>query len=267
MPECPKLSENQIKKILNCQDSFLGKMQELDKAAKKLNRAAVQLEADFLQPPEVKANYENKVKNQKAVEKATKEVDAIKKEFMLINNAINDNIGHYNTLLKYQTNMDDLEKYYYKTIDKNKNQVEKINSKKAISQRMASYYKDKTETASWYNYYLKYLYWAVLTAIGILYIYLLFGKLKHIAFIVISNKCKDISMEYKKTGKDLSSNWIIRLCKKTNIKTNANKKNTNKTTNLCGIKSTEFILLLLTLTPYILLPIITFLKPYIYPYA
>ena len=35
MPECPHLSKNQIDKILNCQDSFLGKMQELDKVVKK----------------------------------------------------------------------------------------------------------------------------------------------------------------------------------------------------------------------------------------
>ena len=120
MSGCPHLSKDQINKIINCQDSFLGKMQELDKVVKKLNTAALQLEADFLQPPEVTANYENKKKNQEATDRANKEVEKIKREYLLIENTINENIEHYNTLLNYQTNMYDLEKYYYKTINKDK---------------------------------------------------------------------------------------------------------------------------------------------------
>lgn len=264
MPECPHISKDQIDKILNCQDSFLGKMQELDKVVKKLNTAALQLEADFLQPPDITANYQNKKKNQEASERANKEVDAIKDEYLLIEKTINENIEHYNTLLNYQTNMYDLEKYYYKTIDKDKDQIEKIKSKKAIAQRMTSYYKGKTESVSWYNHYLKYLYWAILTSIGILFIYLLFGKFKHIALAVITKKCRDINREH---NNDSSGNWVIRLCKKMNTQNESKEITPNVTNNICGIKSTGFLLSLLIFTPYILLPIITFLKPYLYPYA
>jgi len=264
MPECPHLSKNQIDKILNCQDSFLGKMQELDKVVKKLNTAALQLEADFLHPPEVAANYQNKKKNQEAAEKANKEVDEIKKEYLLIEKTINENIEHYNTLLNYQTNMYDLEKYYYKTIDKDKDQIEKIKSKKAIAQRMASYYKDKTDSVSWYNYYLKYFYWAILISIGILFVYLLSGKFKHIAFAIITNKCRNINVENKNNS---GGNWVMRFCKKISNQNKSKERTPNVTNNICGIKSTAFLLFLLIFTPHILIPTITFLKPYLYPYA
>ena len=100
MPGCPHLSKDQIDKILNCQDSFMGKMQELDTVVKKLNTAALQLEADFLQPPEIAANYENKKKNIEASEKADAEIQILMDEYEKIVVAINDNIEYYNTLLK-----------------------------------------------------------------------------------------------------------------------------------------------------------------------
>jgi hypothetical protein len=310
MSGCPHLSKDQIDKILNCQDSFMGKMQELDAVVKKLNTAALQLEADFLQPPEIAANYANKKKNIEASEKADAEIKILMDEYEKIVIAINDNIEYYNTLLNYQTNMDDLLNYYYKTIDKDKDTIEKIKSKKAIAQRMTTYYKDKTESVSWYNYYLKYLYWIVLIIIGALFAYFLFGKAKNYALAGIAIKCDNMIKDYKARNVDPNSNWMIRICNKTHSSlekyfqrntlrggageeeegssstsqesgstsstfqesssSSSTSQETSRTSSSYfsyGIKSTGFIFFLLLLIPFIILPIMNFLRPYFFPYA
>lgn len=271
MPSNPHLSQAQIHKILNCQDSFMGKMQDLDSVVQKLNTAALQLEADFLQPPEAASNYENKKRNLEASEKADAVVKELIDEFEKMAIAINDNIEYYNTLLNYQTNMDDLTKHYYTTIDKDKEQIEAIESKKAISQRMTTYYRKKTESVSWYNYYLKYLYWIVVIIVGGLFLYLFFGKLKNYALAGIAIKCDNMIKNYKKNGKDLKDNWLIQMCEKTKFNLErhfiTNKLGGGTDDTVCGIKSTGLIFSLLIFTPYILLPVMQFIKPYLFPYA
>ena len=167
--------------------------------------------------------------------------------------------------------MDDLTKHYYTTIDKDKEQIEAIESKKAISQRMTTYYRKKTESVSWYNYYLKYLYWIVVIIVGGLFLYLFFGKLKNYALAGIAIKCDNMIKNYKKNGKDLKDNWLIQMCEKTKINLErhfiTNKLGGGNNNTVCGIKSTGLIFSLLIFTPYILLPVMQFIKPYLFPYA
>lgn len=294
MSGCPHLSKDQIDKILNCQDSFMGKMQELDAVVKKLNTAALQLEADFIQPPEIAANYENKKRNIEASEKADSEIQILIDEYEKIVIAINDNIEYYNTLLNYQTNMDDLVKYYYNTIDKDKDTIEKLKSKKAIAQRMTTYYKNKTDSVNWYNYYLKYLYWIVVIIIGLIFSYLLFGKVKNYALAGIAIKCDKMIKDYRSRNINPNSNWVIRLCNKSkeslkkyfenntlgggggegeakvrDSSTQTVDDNNSTSTNYFdyGIKSTGLIFFSLISIPFIILPVINFLRPYFFPYA
>jgi hypothetical protein len=199
--------------------------------------------------------------------------------------------------------MDDLTKHYYTTIDKDKEQIEAIESKKAISQRMTTYYRKKTESVSWYNYYLKYLYWIVIIIVGGLFLYLFFGKLKNYALAGIAIKCDNMIKEYERNNKDKKGNWLIRMCEKTkfnlerhfitnnlsggavsfNSSATPPKKGSSATPTkqgssatptkkgdndvACGIKSTGLIFSLLIFTPYILLPVMQFIKPYLFPYA
>tara|TARA_B110000046_G_scaffold93228_1_gene101208 strand:+ start:7054 stop:7761 length:708 start_codon:yes stop_codon:yes gene_type:complete len=235
MPKKPELTREQINKMISCNDTFMNSMNKLDKVVIKLNNAALNLEADFIQSPETINNYEYKKRNLEASRKADEEVQMLINEYEDIIKSINDNIHYYNTLITYQTNMDDLTEHYNKSISADKQKIEALKSKKAIAQRMTTYYKKKTENVNWYNYYLNILYWIVFSVIVGCFVYLL-GTYK-----------TDISGSI---SSDISGN----------ILTDANG-------NKHGIKKTGFVAAIMLFTPYILQPIVTLVKPYLYPYT
>ena len=255
-------TQDQIQKMFKCTDTFVDSMNKLDNVVAKLNTAALNLEAEFLQPQRTEHNYESKKRNLEASRKADEEVQRLIDEYEKMVIAINDNISYYNTLITYQTNMGDLTEYYNTTITTDKQKIEALKSKKAIAQRMTTYYKNKDENVSWYNYYLKILYWIISGLLIGFFVYLLFGKAKHKILAKMMEECKDPGRAGKGQG-----GAIDEMCNKILPTESSNTIQPGPNSDKFPVVKTGITLVFMLLTPYIIQPVVNLVKPYLFPYT
>jgi len=283
MPDQPTLTKAQINKLLNCQDMMKSSLQGLAVATKKLNQATANVEkenAGLALTSRGSAYYKKHHNSQKAKDAANK-VDAIINKYEEHLVRIESNLQFLESQITYQDKMNDLINYYKNNISDDKSKIETVRSNKAIANRMSTYYQDKDDSAIWYRKYLRVGYWSVIIVLCIIILYSLYkGQYMKNAYHATAAAIS-IAKDHIKTAKD-------KAIKAKTAAQEAAKKNSEKARrsvlvggnkdyhdaahrSLLRTKTTlpysTSLLLLLLLTPYVVEPIISVLKPIFFPYT
>jgi hypothetical protein len=142
----PKFTKQDLDKLLNCSDQLQSTFSAFKTATKKLN------------------DEREKVKKQAVI-------DNLVKQFSVDVSNIKKNIGVLRSQGIYEKRLNDLVNYYKQNIDDDKIDIEREQSKKAIANRMSTFYTDNTDYAADIKKYLMYLYWPILIISSVLLIY------------------------------------------------------------------------------------------------
>ncbi len=99
------------------------------------------------------------VYKKKALNAANKTIDKIVKDYTVDLAAIDKNMGILRSQAIYQKRMNDLIAYYKQNISSDQRQIADERGKRAIANRMSTFYNDKTQTSKIVKSYAKYIYW------------------------------------------------------------------------------------------------------------
>lgn len=163
MSDKPKISKADMDKILNCQDQLQSSLEGLVKATKKFNEQSLKLEKQSAGLPTSTRGspYYNMVYKKKALNAANNTIDKIVKDYTVDLAAIDKNIGILKSQQTYQKRMNDLIAYYKQNISTDQKQIADEKSKRAIANRMSTFYNDKTQTSKKVKTYTSYIYWGI----------------------------------------------------------------------------------------------------------
>ena len=169
----PKFTKQDLDKLLNCSDQLQSTFASFKTATKKLNdeREKVKKQAVGIPTSTRGSTYYNNVQNKKALNQANKVIDNLVKQFSVDVSNIKKNIGVLRSQGIYEKRLNDLVNYYKQNIDDDKIEIEREQSKKAIANRMSTFYTDNTDYAADIKKYLMYLYWPILIISSVLLIY------------------------------------------------------------------------------------------------
>ena len=287
MPKQPTLTKAQINKLLNCQDMMKSSLQGLAVATKKLNQATANVEkenAGLALTSRGSAYYKKHHNSQKAKDAANK-VDAIINKYEEHLVRIESNLQFLQSQLSYKDKMDDLINYYKNNIREDKSKIETVRSNKAIANRMSTYYQDKDDTAVWYRKYLRIGYWGVIIVLCLIVLYSLYKgqymkNAYHATAAAISiakdhiKSAKDKALKAKAAAQEAAKETAKKNAEKArrSVQVGGNKEDHDAAHRSLTRAQTTLpysfsLLLLLLLTPYVVEPIISFLKPIFFPYA
>ena len=257
MPKQPTLTKAQIDKMLDCQDQLKSSLQGLAVATKKLQQATANVEKESAggQTSSRGSPWYKKNTNTQAAKDAQKTIDNVVKRFEEDTKGIQTNILFLESQIKYQEKMKDLIQYYRTNIDEDKDKIQKIQSTRAIANRMSTFYEKKDDNALWYRKYLSIGYWIVISLLSIVVLYCLYaGGYLHTAY---------------GHGKEAVHHIKRRIAgQKGGFKYGGDKDKFSKSAKARAILSpTLGLLTLLLITPFILMKIISYIKPVFFPYA
>ena len=181
----PTITKAELIKMMSCQDKIKAGLDGLAKATYKLNQAREDLVKQS-DGSATRSSYNKKIKQSQAAKNAAAKVDKITKKYNELIDQIKQHIGILESQILYKNNMQDLIQYYKKNITNDKSKIQEIESKRAISNRMTTYYHTKDEDAIWYRKYLKYGYWIAIIAVICMVLYVLWsGNYIHQAFFAM----------------------------------------------------------------------------------
>lgn len=160
----PKFTKQDLDKLLNCSDQLASTFNAFKLATKKLNdeREKVKKQAVGIPTTTKGSAYYNNIQNKKALNKANTVIDNLVKEFSVDISNIGKNLGMLQSQVVYKKRLNDLVHYYKTNISEDKMDIERLQSKNAIANRMTTYYNDNTNWAKSVKGYLMYLYWPIL---------------------------------------------------------------------------------------------------------
>ena len=203
----PKFTKQDLDKLLNCSDQLQSTFASFKTATKKLNdeREKVKKQAAGIPTSTRGSSYYNNVQNKKALNQANKVIDNLVKQFSVDVSSIKKNIGVLRSQGIYEKRLNDLVNYYKQNIDNDKVEIEREQSKKAIANRMSTFYTDNTDSAADIKKYLMYLYWPILIISSVLLIYNVYNITSYMNSIRnftvgISNKINKKMNNIKKTA-------------------------------------------------------------------
>ena len=197
----PKFSKKDLDKLLNCSDQLASTFNAFKLATKKLNdeREKVKKQADGILTTTKGSAYYNNIQNKKALNKANSIIDNLVKEFSVDMSNIGKNLGMLNSQVLYKKRLNDLTKYYKTNISEDKMDIERLQSKNAIANRMTNYYNNNANWAKSLKSNLMYLYWPILIFSCVMLVFNAFHMPE------ITNRIKDgISYLTNKANKGLS---------------------------------------------------------------
>ena len=276
MPEQQTLTTEQINKLLNCQDMLQASLRGLATATKKLNQATANIakEATGGSISSRGSPYYKKIHNSQAAKDASKTIDDIVLRYEEDMNRILTNLKFLESQIIYQEKMQDLIAYYKGNISTDKSKIQDILSNEAIANRMSTYYQNKDDTAVWYRKYLEYAYWIVITILVILIIYGLYKEdylhnayhATVAAFQITKDKIQKKTSKIDKQANNLPAGGgnrkrIHRGGENAEADVGDLKDSKNPISRSAGL------LTLLLIVPYIVKPLISLLKPILFPYA
>ena len=160
----PKFTKKDLDKLLNCSDQLASTFKSFKLATKKLNdeREKVKKQAIGIPTTTKGSNYYNNIQNKKALNKANSIIDNLVKQFSVDISDIGKNLGMLQSQVLYKKRLNDLTNYYKSNISNDKINIERLQSKNAIANRMSTYYNDNSNWAKSIKSYLMYLYWPIL---------------------------------------------------------------------------------------------------------
>ena len=163
MSDKPKISKADMDKILNCQDQLQSSLEGLVKATKKFNEQSLKLEKQSAGLPTSTRGspYYNMVYKKKALNAANNTIDKIVKDYTVDLAAIDKNIGTLKSQQTYQKRMNDLIAYYKQNISNDQREIADEKSKRAVANRMSTFYNEKTQTSKTVKSYTSYIYWGI----------------------------------------------------------------------------------------------------------
>jgi hypothetical protein len=163
MSNKPKITKADMNKILNCQDQLQSTLAGLVKATKSFQDASDKVEKEAAGFPITKrgSDYYQRIQDKKALNAANITIDKITKDYTADISAIKKNIGILKSQEIYQKRIKDLVKYYKQNISSDQKQIADEKSKRAIANRMSTFYNDKSETSKTVKKYTSYLYWGI----------------------------------------------------------------------------------------------------------
>ena len=178
MPKQPTLTKAQIDKMLNCQDQLKSSLQGLAVATKKLQQATADVEKERAggQTSSRGSPWYKKIVNTQASKDAQKTIDNIVKRFEEDTKRIQMNILFLESQIKYQEKMNELIQYYTTNITNDKDKIQKIESTRAIANRMSTFYEKKDDNALWYRKYLNIGYWIVVVLLILVALYSIYSE-------------------------------------------------------------------------------------------
>jgi hypothetical protein len=163
MPDKPKISKEDMDKILNCQDQLQSSLEGLLKATKKFNEESLKLEKQSAGLPSTTRGslHYNKLQKKKALNAANNIIDKIIKDYTVDLAAIDKNIGILKSQEIYEKRMKDLISYYKQNISHDQKEIIEEKSKRAIANRMSTFYNNKDQTSLTVKKYTSYIYWTI----------------------------------------------------------------------------------------------------------
>lgn len=197
----PNFSKKDLDKLLNCSDQLASTFNAFKLATKKLNdeREKVKKQSDGIPTTTKGSAYYNNIQNKKALNKANNIIDNLVKEFSVDMSNIGKNLGMLNSQVLYKKRLNDLTKYYKTNISEDKMDIERLQSKNAIANRMTNYYNNNANWAKSLKSNLMYLYWPILIFSCVMLVFNAFHMPE------ITNRIKDgISYLTNKVNKGLS---------------------------------------------------------------
>jgi len=253
----PKITQAQINQLLNCQDMLKASLQGLAKATKNLNQATIKVEKENagLVPTSRGSPYYKKIQNSQAAKDAANAIDKIVQKYKADVERIENNIKMFESQIVYQKRMEDLINYYKNNIKTDKKKIQDLRSNKAIANRMATFYQDRDNTALWYRKYLRGGYWTVIIILCIVILYHLTA-----GGYVTAGYHRSVAAFHRTRarfgkGKPATS---------AQVGGNSPAQSTNRGESI--IKS-SYILSLLLILPYLIVPVVKALKSVFFPYA
>ncbi len=277
----PELTKAQINQLLNCQDNMKAGLQGLAIATKKMNQATnkIQKENAGLATTSRGSAYYKKIHNSQAAKDATAAIEKIVQKYEEDVRRIEANIKIFDSQKKYQKNMQNLVGYYKSNINSDKAKIQEIESNKAIANRMSRYYHKKDDNALWYRKYLHSAYWIVVVILVIIILFGLYSggyiKQTYLASTAAYQLTRDhFKRKPSVVGKNKMSGGADYYSDETRLGRQSQWRNdiasgakSAKKNSAAGLGTSISILILLLVIPFIVKPIITALKPVLFPYA
>jgi len=270
----PKITQAQINQMLNCQDMLHDSLQGLAVATKKMNQATEQMKKENagMATTSRGSAYYKKIQNSQAAKDAANTIDKLVQKYEENVQRVAANIRIFKSQIAYQRNMEQLIQYYNNNITKDKSRIQDIESNEAIANRMSTYYNKKDDTAVWYRKYLRTGYWIVVGVLSIIILFGLFtGNYMHEAYHATKaayQMARDHLTSKKGTSKSVASEknqkggFMQDTLNIDNAKREEWKEHSQST-----ISTSIGVLILLLVVPFLVQPIISLLKPVLFPYA
>ena len=163
MPDKPKISKEDMNKILNCQDQLQSSLEGLVKATKKFNEESMKLEKQSAGLPSTTrgSQYYDMIQKKNALKAANETIDKIIKDYTVDLAAIDKNIGILKSQQIYEKRMNDLIDYYKQNISHDQKEIADEKGKRAIANRMSTFYNNKDQTSKTVKKYTRYIYWSI----------------------------------------------------------------------------------------------------------
>ena len=173
MSDKPKFTKADMNKILNCQDQLQSTLAGLANATKNFQDASDKIEKEAGGFPTTArgSNYYQRVQDKKALNAANTTIDKITKDYTTDIASIDQNIGVLRSQEIYKKRIKDLIGYYKKNISSDQKQIADEKSKRAVANRMSTFYNDKSETSKTVKKYTSYIYWGIFILALIMLIY------------------------------------------------------------------------------------------------
>jgi len=287
----PTLTKAQMNQLLNCQDTLKSSFQELATATKKLNQTRLNLEKEAAgeTPTSRGSTFYNNIHNEQALKDAHGVVKKLIKQFGADMARIEKNIGFLNSQTIYERRMSDLTNYYRDNISQDRQSTEAEKSKRAIANRMTTYYSRKDESIHSVTHYMSYIYWIVFALIvGVFcfsfvkggYLRSSYETIKAVGRRVKGNVRKDLTggalsrapwRRRRTSWRSPRTSWKYPGKLTFNIKPKASTPVIQKAKIAepygGSLMSSGALLLAFLLIPKLFMPVIMFLKPLFLPYA
>ena len=276
------LTKAQINQLLNCQDMLKDSLQGLAVATKKMNQATDQIKKENagIASTSRGSAYYKKIHNSQAAKDAANTIDKLVQKYEENISRIAANIRIFDSQLAYQKNMQELIQYYKNNITKDKSRIQSIESNEAIANRMSTYYQKKEGDAVWYRKYLRTGYWIVVVILSIIILFGLFsGGYMYEAYDATKSAYEMARDHFKAkktdTNKDNMSGGADEIKdsdEQRHFLDNMREKLSEfqeraKGHSQATIVTSISILVLLLVVPFLVQPVISVLKPILFPYA